>query len=118
MHDANVKPVRSSTEHWFIQDAKELLQKHFGQAPIVQPSSPASGTSHPFVEQLGADIVGIGLTHHGAMLHSPNENIIVAQFVAMTECSAAIFQRLVQRASEKDDADARIADEPEIGVTP
>jgi len=104
VHDANVKPVRSSTEHWFIQDAKEILAKHFKQAAIVQPSSPASGTSHPFVEQLGANIVGIGLTHHGAMLHSPNENIIIAQFVAMTECSAALFERLVQRAGERYEA--------------
>ncbi len=99
VHDANVKPVRSSADRWFIQDAGELLQRHFGQPAIVQPSSPASGTAHPFVEQLGAEIVGIGLTHHGAMLHSPNENIIVAQFEAMIECSAAIFQRLAQRAA-------------------
>jgi acetylornithine deacetylase/succinyl-diaminopimelate desuccinylase-like protein len=98
VHDANVKPVRSSTDHWFIQNASELLEEHFGKRTIVQPSSPASGTAHPFVEQLGADIVGIGLTHHGAMLHSPNENIIVEQFEAMIECSAAIFQRLAQRA--------------------
>jgi len=51
------------------------------------------------VEQLGAEIVGIGLTHHGAMLHSANENIIIAQFEAMIECSAAIFRRLAQRAA-------------------
>ncbi|MBA1156450.1 M20/M25/M40 family metallo-hydrolase [Microvirga mediterraneensis] len=100
VHDANVKPVRSSTDHWFIQDAKELLERHLGQTVIVQPSSPASGTSHPFVEQLGANVVGIGLTHHGAMLHSPNENIIVAQFEAMIACSAAIFRRLSERAGE------------------
>jgi acetylornithine deacetylase/succinyl-diaminopimelate desuccinylase-like protein len=118
VHDANVKPVRSSTDHWFIQDAKELLEKHFGQAAVVQPSSPASGTSHPFVEQLGASIVGIGLTHHGAMLHSPNENVIIAQFVAMTEFSAALFQRLAQRARETVDAPVRTADEPDTGVTP
>ncbi|MGO4524285.1 M20/M25/M40 family metallo-hydrolase [Microvirga sp. 2MCAF35] len=98
-HDANVKPVRSATDHWFIQDAKVLLEKHFGQPAIVQPSSPASGTSHPFVEQLGATIVGIGLTHHGAMLHSPNENIIVKQFEAMITCSSAIFQKLAERAN-------------------
>jgi acetylornithine deacetylase/succinyl-diaminopimelate desuccinylase-like protein len=64
----------------------------------VQPSSPASGTAHPFVEQLGAEIVGLGLTHHGAMLHSPNENIIIDQFVRMIECSAAILARLSERA--------------------
>ncbi len=99
VHDANVKPVRSATDHWFVQDAKAVLEAHFGQSAIVQPSSPASGTAHPFVEQLGAEIVGLGLTHHGAMLHSPNENIIVDQFGRMIECSAAIFARLSERAA-------------------
>ena len=98
VHDANVKPVRSATDHWFVQDAKEALEAHFGQPAIVQPSSPASGTAHPFVEQLGAEIVGLGLTHHGAMLHSPNENIIIDQFARMIECSAAILARLSERA--------------------
>jgi acetylornithine deacetylase/succinyl-diaminopimelate desuccinylase-like protein len=99
VHDANVKPVRSATDHWFVQDVKEVLETHFGQPAIVQPSSPASGTAHPFVEQLGAEVVGLGLTHHGAMLHSPNENIIIDQFVRMIECSAAILARLSERAT-------------------
>jgi acetylornithine deacetylase/succinyl-diaminopimelate desuccinylase-like protein len=101
VHDANVKPVRSSTEHWFIQEARTLLEAHFGKPAIVQPSSPASGTAHPFVEQLGAEIVGLGLTHHGAMLHSPNENIILTQFETMIECSASLFGRLKQIAEGK-----------------
>ncbi len=94
VHDANVKPVRSSADHWFVREARELLEAHFGQPAIVQPSSPASGTAHPFVEQLGAEIIGIGLTHHGAMLHSPNENIIPQQFATMIDFSAALFGRL------------------------
>jgi acetylornithine deacetylase/succinyl-diaminopimelate desuccinylase-like protein len=98
VHDANVKPVRAATDHWFVQDVSELLEAHFGQSAIVQPSSPASGTAHPFVEQLGAEIVGLGITHHGAMLHSPNENIIIDQFARMIECSAAILARLSERA--------------------
>lgn len=102
VHDANVKPVRSATGHWFVQDSKAALEEHFGQPAIVQPSSPASGTAHPFVEQLGAEIVGLGLTHHGAMLHSPDENIIVDQFAKMIECSAAILAKLSQRAAQVD----------------
>jgi acetylornithine deacetylase/succinyl-diaminopimelate desuccinylase-like protein len=98
VHDANVKPVRSGVEHWFVQDAREVLELLFGKPAIVQPSSPASGTAHPFVEQLGAEIIGFGLTHHGAMLHSPNENIIPEQFKTMIECAAAMFERLTQRA--------------------
>jgi acetylornithine deacetylase/succinyl-diaminopimelate desuccinylase-like protein len=100
VHDANVKPVRSSTSHWFVQEAKSLLEQHFGKAPILQPSSPASGTAHPFVEQLGAEIVGIGLTHHGAMLHSPNENIIVDQFERTIRFSASLFRMLTERSNE------------------
>ncbi len=103
VHDANVKPVRSATDHWFVQDVKELLEAHFGQPAIVQPSSPASGTAHPFVEQLGAEIVGLGLTHHGAMLHSPDENIIIDQFARLIECSAAILARLCERAARMTD---------------
>jgi acetylornithine deacetylase/succinyl-diaminopimelate desuccinylase-like protein len=99
VHDANVKPVRSATDHWFVQDVKEALEAHFGRSAIVQPSSPASGTAHPFVEQLGAEIVGLGLTHHGAMLHSPDENIIIDQFARMIECSAAILAKLSERAA-------------------
>jgi acetylornithine deacetylase/succinyl-diaminopimelate desuccinylase-like protein len=97
VHDANVKPVRSSTDHWFVQEAKQLLERHFGKPSIVQPSSPASGTVHPFVEQLGAQIVGIGLTHHGAMLHSPNENIIVDQFETTIQFAASLFRMLARR---------------------
>ncbi|WP_230534120.1 M20/M25/M40 family metallo-hydrolase [Microvirga roseola] len=98
VHDANVKPVRASADHWFVREATEVLEAHFGKPAIVQPSSPASGTAHPFVEQLGAAIVGLGLTHHGAMLHSPNENIILEQFEAMIACSASLFERLRKKA--------------------
>jgi acetylornithine deacetylase/succinyl-diaminopimelate desuccinylase-like protein len=104
VHDANVKPVRSSADHWFVGEARELLETHFEQPAIVQPSSPASGTAHPFVEQLGTEIFGIGLTHHGAMLHSPNENIIPQQFVTMIDFSTSLFSRL------KDIAETEIGD--------
>jgi acetylornithine deacetylase/succinyl-diaminopimelate desuccinylase-like protein len=101
VHDANVKPVRLSVDHWFVQEARKLLEEHFGQPAIVQPSSPASGTAHPFVEQIGAEVIGIGLTHHGAMLHSPNENIIPQQFKTTIEFSASLFRRLKQIAETR-----------------
>jgi acetylornithine deacetylase/succinyl-diaminopimelate desuccinylase-like protein len=50
------------------------------------------------VEQLGAQIVGIGLTHHGAMLHAPNENIHIEHFEKMMAFSAALFDSLRQTA--------------------
>ena len=106
VQDANVKPVRSPATHWFVQDASELLERHFGKPAIVQPSSPASGTAHPFVEQLGAAVIGLGLTHHGAMLHSPNENIVPEQFERMIACSADLFEKLSNRAAGPRDGNA------------
>jgi acetylornithine deacetylase/succinyl-diaminopimelate desuccinylase-like protein len=97
--DVDVRPVRTNPDHWAITLAAPLLKKHFGHAPILQPSSPASGTAHPFVSHFGAAIIGMGITHHGAMLHSPDENIIISQFEAMIGFSADFFLALANRAA-------------------
>jgi acetylornithine deacetylase/succinyl-diaminopimelate desuccinylase-like protein len=97
--DVDVRPVRTNPDHWALGLAVPLLEKHFGKAPILQPSSPASGTAHPFVNHFGAAIIGMGITHHGAMLHSPDENIIISQFEAMIGFSADFFLALANRAA-------------------
>jgi acetylornithine deacetylase/succinyl-diaminopimelate desuccinylase-like protein len=99
VHDDVVKPVRSAPDHWLVGEASTLLERHFRQPVIIQPSSPASGTAHPFVEQLGAAVIGIGLTHHGAMLHSPDENIISEHFERMVSFSADLFEVMGRKAS-------------------
>ncbi|WP_435656216.1 M20/M25/M40 family metallo-hydrolase [Brucella pituitosa] len=99
VHDAEVQAVRSDHEHWAVQKGIQLLEKHFGKKPIVQPSSPASGLAHPFVKEMGATLFGAGLTHHGAMLHSPDENIIIEQFEKMIDFSAEFFEALSRQRS-------------------
>ena len=99
VHDDVVRPVRAPAGHWFIGEARTLLEKHFGRPAIVQPSSAASGTAHPFVERLGATVIGVGLTHHGAALHSPNENIVREHFVRMVAFSAELFEEMTGRRS-------------------
>jgi len=101
VHDAGVQAVRSDHEHWAVENGVQLLEKHFGKKPIVQPSSPASGLAHPFVEQMAATLFGAGLTHHGAMLHSPDENIIIEQFEKMIAFSADFFEMLANQCSER-----------------
>jgi acetylornithine deacetylase/succinyl-diaminopimelate desuccinylase-like protein len=99
VHDDVVKAIRSSPDHWLVGEAKTLLERHFRQPVIIQPSSPASGTAHPFVEQLGAAVIGIGLTHHGAMMHSPNENIVGEHFGTMVSFSADLFEAMRRKAA-------------------
>jgi acetylornithine deacetylase/succinyl-diaminopimelate desuccinylase-like protein len=97
IHDAEVVGVRSDPSHWAVRLGADLLEKWFGQPAILQPSSAASGLAHPFVHQLGATLFGAGLTHHGAMLHSPDENIIIEQFHQMIGFSADFFAALASR---------------------
>ena len=92
--DAEVQAVRCDHKHWAVQEGIRLLELHFGKAPIVQPSSPASGLAHPFIRNMGATLFGAGLTHHAAMLHSPDENIIIEQLEKMIHFSSDFFQKL------------------------
>lgn len=44
-------------------------------AAAVYPNTPSSGPMHPFVEQLGAPVVGLGSSYPGGRIHSPNEHV-------------------------------------------
>ncbi|WP_046121124.1 M20/M25/M40 family metallo-hydrolase [Ensifer aridi] len=92
--DAEVLGVRSDPAHAAVGIGAALLEKWFGRPAIIQPSSAASGLAHPFVHMFGATLFGAGLTHHGAMLHSPDENIIVEQFENTIGFSAEFFAAL------------------------
>lgn len=95
--DAEVLGVRSSPSHFAIDLGVDLLQQAFGRPAIIQPSSAASGLAHPFVHKFGCTLFGAGLTHHGAMLHSPDENILVSHLENMIGFSAQFFASLSDR---------------------
>lgn len=89
--------VRSDPAHWAVEMGADLLKQWFGKAPILQPSSPATGPAYSFVRDMEATLFGAGITHHGAMLHSPDENILVDQFERMIGFSADFFGALATR---------------------
>jgi len=96
--DAEVIGVRSDPSHFAVDLGAALLEKWFGRPAVIQPSSAASGLAYPFVHQLGATLFGAGLTHHGAMLHSPDENILISHFENMIGFSADFFAALCDTA--------------------
>lgn len=98
--DAEVVGVRSDPSNPVVALGADLLEKAFGAPAIIQPSSAASGLAHPFVHRFGAVLFGAGLTHHGAMLHSPDENILISQFEKMIGFSADFFAALSNRMTE------------------
>ncbi|WDZ79123.1 M20/M25/M40 family metallo-hydrolase (plasmid) [Ensifer adhaerens] len=95
--DAEVLGVRSDPLNYSVEVGARLLEKWFGRPAVIQPSSAASGLAHPFVHKFGATLFGAGLTHHGAMLHSPDENILIEHFENMIGFSAEFFAALSER---------------------
>lgn len=110
VHDAEVLGVRSDPSHWAVGLGADLLEKWFGQPPTLQPSSAASGLAHPFVHQLGATLFGAGITHHGAMLHSPDENILIDQFHQMIGFSADFFAALASQCGSAADVGSQLSE--------
>ncbi|MBY3516544.1 M20/M25/M40 family metallo-hydrolase [Rhizobium laguerreae] len=97
--DAEVLGVRSDPSHPAVELGAKLLEKWFDRPAVIQPSSAASGLAYPFVHKFGATLFGAGLTHHGAMLHSPDENILVEHFENMIGFSAEFFAALCDHAT-------------------
>ncbi|MBW7915527.1 MAG: M20/M25/M40 family metallo-hydrolase [Trueperaceae bacterium] len=69
------KPVWGPRAHPFVDAALAALEEVHGVAPAVYPNTPSSGPMHPFVEQLGAPVVGLGASYPGGRIHSPNEHV-------------------------------------------
>ncbi|WP_062226061.1 M20/M25/M40 family metallo-hydrolase [Aureimonas frigidaquae] len=101
--DDEMLAVRSDPAHWAVAAGERLLHTWFGQPPIIQPSSPATGPAYSFVHRMGATLFGAGLTHHGARLHAPDENIRIDQFEMMIGFAGDFFACLSQRCAEGSD---------------
>lgn len=72
--------ARSAADHPFVTHTIDALRTAYGLEPVVYPSVAGSGPMHPFVEHLGVPVVGLGCSHPGSRVHSPNENVRVADF--------------------------------------
>lgn len=72
--------ARSDADHPFVRHTIDALREAYGLEPVVYPSVAGSGPMHPFVEHLGVPVVGLGCGYPGSRVHSPNENVRLADF--------------------------------------
>lgn len=84
-------PVWGIRQHAFVTAAVESLTEVHGRAPSVYPNTPSSGPMYPFVEHLGAPVVGLGCGYPGGRIHSPNEHV---RWRDIENGSAAILRTL------------------------
>lgn len=73
-------PARSNLEHPWVKAAQNGLREVYGQEPVLKPNMTGTGPMHPFSHHLHAAVVGFGIGYPGTRIHSPNENIRIADF--------------------------------------
>ena len=73
-------PARSDLDHRWVRQAAESLGRVYGVAPVVTPNMTGTGPMYPFSHFLGAPVIGFGIGYPGTRVHSPNENIRIADF--------------------------------------
>ncbi|RIH83522.1 M20/M25/M40 family metallo-hydrolase [Calidithermus roseus] len=91
--EAGEHPARSDLEATWVKQTVEALRETYGSEPIVHLSSGGSGPMYPFTHYLGTPVVSIGISYPGSRVHSPNENIRIADF----ERGVAAIKRALEK---------------------
>ncbi|MEM6432121.1 MAG: M20/M25/M40 family metallo-hydrolase [Deinococcota bacterium] len=91
------RAARTTADHPWIQTTLAVMGEVYDKTPLVYPSSPGSGPIYPFVEGLGIPIVGIGCGHQDGKIHSPNENMRLADYRRAVETLAKVLERYPQQ---------------------
>jgi acetylornithine deacetylase/succinyl-diaminopimelate desuccinylase-like protein len=75
----------------WVQLAIQTARTVYGKDPLVQPLVGGSGPMHPFRESLQVPIVTAGVGYPESLIHAPNENITVENFVLGTRHTALLI---------------------------
>lgn len=86
------RAAQTPWEDPFVQLTAEAAEEVYGQAPRVQPMIGGSGPMHPFREVLGVPIVSCGVGYPESLVHAPNENIRIDDFVLGTRHMARLVE--------------------------
>lgn len=88
----------------FVQMCAETAREVYGAEPDISPLVGGSGPMYPFRAYLGVPIVSVGVGYPETLVHAPNENIRVQDFLLGTVHMAHLTARF---ASEGDVPGAR-----------
>lgn len=90
---AGVKPARTDPDHPFVQLSIKAAQDVYGLPPVVEPLIGGSGPLHSFIHDLGLPVVTSGCGYPDSLVHAPNENIRIPDFINGIRHTARIITR-------------------------
>lgn len=86
-------PARFSPDSHVTAAMARAIQATYGKPPIVYPSMAGTGPVYPVCALPGTPMTsGCGAGYKGTLVHSPNENIRLADYWNAMHCMAAFIQ--------------------------
>ena len=89
-------PGRTDPDHPFLRLVVDAARGIYEEEMLVVPMTGGSGPNHAFIEYLGVPIATPGISHPGARVHAPNENIRLDLFEKGIRHTARIMMQFAQ----------------------
>ena len=86
-------PARTPLDSPFSMIVSDAAKEVYGHEPIINPSALGSGPMFPFTDTLALPVVSSGVSNPDSRVHSPNENIQLADFILGAKHIAALMDR-------------------------
>ncbi|MBS3795713.1 MAG: M20/M25/M40 family metallo-hydrolase [Candidatus Thorarchaeota archaeon] len=80
--------------HPFVDIVRKATEQAFGHGPVVHPTSPGSGPLYLFKGLV--PMVSVGCGDFESRVHSPNESILVDNFLKASQRIVAVIQQMEQ----------------------
>ena len=85
------EPCWTPINDFYVQVAKEAVQKGFGEDPILLPSAAGGAPHYLFADYLGVNTIEIPYASADQNNHAPNERMLLSGFFAGIRTSAALI---------------------------
>ncbi|MHA1425005.1 MAG: M20/M25/M40 family metallo-hydrolase [Candidatus Helarchaeota archaeon] len=87
-------PARTSLTSKYLQIIQETGERIYGNPLIIHPTTAGSGPMYLFINKM--DCISFGCGHANSLVHAPNENIILEDFIFNMKHLAAVFHSFME----------------------
>jgi len=90
------RPGITSLDDPLVRLTADTAEEVYGEPPSIVPLMGGSGPIAPFRDYLKVPVVSLGISYPGSLVHAPNENIRIDQFVLGTRHMARLVERFAK----------------------
>ena len=90
-------PAQTDLDHPLVGVCRDTAREVYGVEPVLRPRMAGTGPMYLFHRAgLTATVDGVGIGHHGSLVHAPNENVFVEDYYRGIEHVIRILDRFAR----------------------